>query len=295
MPRAAIRAKGKTAAGQARATPLKPSQPTERDARLFVASVEKALLMLGAFDGERGPLSIADLASTTGIGRSAAQRFAYTLHALGYLRRDETTRRYSLAPRLLSLSRGYLSGDPLLEHAAPVISGIARESGEAASLSQLDGTDIVVVLRVPSQHVLALNVMPGARYPAYCSSPGRAMLAALPERDAAEIIARSDRQRFTPSTIVSPERLAREIERARRQGYALANQELYAGSLSVAVAVLDAAGRPAAALNIFCPSARWSAERVRARLVPLLRAGAAELSATMRPGGQAIAAGQARH
>jgi IclR family pca regulon transcriptional regulator len=92
--------------------------------------------VLRAFDRQRPWLGLADIVELTGLGRSAAQRFVYTLHQLGYLRRDPNTRRYGLASRVLELAKGMLEGNRLLERSQPLLAELARATRlVSASLS----------------------------------------------------------------------------------------------------------------------------------------------------------------
>lgn len=116
-----------------------PAGADDTDERLYVASVEKAMRVLSSFGPERPWMSLAEIAVASGIGRSAAQRFACTLLRLGYLQRDPVTRQYGLAVRLLSLVRGMLAGHAMLERGQPVLAELACATGETVSWVELDG------------------------------------------------------------------------------------------------------------------------------------------------------------
>ncbi|MFI5015235.1 MAG: IclR family transcriptional regulator [Hyphomicrobiales bacterium] len=262
----------------------------DTDARLFINSLEKGFLVLRAFGEVQRAMTIAEIASATGLGRSATQRLVYTLHRLGYLRRDPMSRCFMPTAKVLTLSYAYLRSDVLAELASGFLGEIARMSEEAVSLSVLDDTDIIVVSRVPSRHASTLSVVQGMRFPAYCSAPGRAMLSALPRPVAKDVIHRARLRRFTPYTIVERGRLLAEIERARQEGFAIAEQELYLRSLSVGVAVSGHDGMLVGAINVFCPIDRWPADRARRELVPLLVRQARELGALCQAGFGASAA-----
>jgi DNA-binding IclR family transcriptional regulator len=246
---------------------------------LFINSLEKGFRVLSALGEAPRPMTIAELAAATGLGRSATQRLVYTLDRLRYLRRDPATRRFGLSAKVLTLSYGYLRSDSLTGPATRVLTEIGRISEESVSLTRLDDTEVVVVSRVPSQHVFTLNLLQGMRFPAYCSAPGRAMLATLPPEVVTDVIERSRRERFTPHTIIDRGRLLAEIQSARRDGFSIADQELYLGSLSLAAPILGPDGAAVAAVNLFCPIARWPAERARRELAPLLVERTRELGA----------------
>src|SRR5262245_47823732 len=98
----------------------RPKSP-DKESGLFVASVEKAFRVLDAISDAKTELGLSEIAARTGIGKSAAQRFLYTLHALGYLNQDNTSKGYRLSSKLLALSGSYVSADILKAKAHPIL------------------------------------------------------------------------------------------------------------------------------------------------------------------------------
>lgn len=253
---------------------------TGRDSPLFVGSLEKGLRVLSAFDETHRSLRLTEIAVETGLDKSAAQRFTHTLYQLGYLRKDPKTKHYSLAPKVLELGFAYLRTDALVERATPFLMEANRKSEETVNLTELDGTEVVYVARVPSRHVISVDVILGTWLPAYCTAPGRAMLACLPEDEAMALLEASERVGYTPSTITDIGHLMEEIRKAAAEGFAIAAEEHYVGDLSIAAPVLDFSGRPVAAVNIAVPTGRWTVERMRRQLGPIVKRTAEEISRT---------------
>src|ERR1700722_15894621 len=121
------------------------AERARRDSPLFVNSVSKAFAVLMAFGSERRSMSLPEIAEATGMGKSAAQRFAFTLETLGYLRRDPSSRRYRPAPRMLAPGLRYVQADELVEYALPLLSELNRRCMETVNLSRPDGVDMVCV------------------------------------------------------------------------------------------------------------------------------------------------------
>ena len=71
----------------------------------------------------------------------------------------------------------------------------------------------------------------------YCTSAGRAYLAALPEHEADAILVASERKGYTPNTVTDLDQLRAIVAEARHDGYAYALEEYYAGDISVAAAM----------------------------------------------------------
>lgn len=258
-----------------------PRVAADSDERLFIYSVEKALRILYAFNEADRALSIASIAKKTGFGRSATQRFVYTLERLRYLRRDPATRLYSLTPRVLDFALSYLGSDPLVAIALRHMTEAADECGEAFSLTENDDTENVVVARVPSRHPISVNSTLGMRFPAFCTAPGRAIMAFQPEEQALDVIDRTDRKPLTEHTITDRKALVALLAQARENGYAIAEQEIISGAISIAAPLFDVTRRVVGAVNTFVPMARWPREKAEKELVPVVRQTAYDLSRSL--------------
>ena len=251
------------------------------DDPLFVNSLAKGFAVLRAFGESRRALGLTEIARLSGLNMSAAQRFTHTLHALGYLAREPSSRRYRLSPRLLELSFLYQRASGLAEIATPHLVALGEASDETVQLVELDGPEVVYTLRMPRHQVRNPAAVVGARMPATCTSSGRAMLARLPESEAAAIVAASERNALTPETVTEPEALMARIAQARRDGYSIVERECWMSELSVAAPILDGADRPVAAVGVPVAVRRWTGEQVRRRLAPLVVETARAISRTL--------------
>jgi len=246
----------------------------------FVRSLERGLAVIRAFDADHPQLSLTEVARTCGLTRAAARRFLLTLADLGYVRADG--RAYRLTPRVLELGYSYLSSFSLAQLAQPHLEQLVDRTRESSSLCVLDGDDIVYVARVPARRIMTAAITVGTRFPAYVTSVGRVMLAGLP---ADELEVRLDRAELVPlttRTIVSADLLRAELERVRRQGYAVVDQELEEGLRSIAAPVRDRGGEVVAAVNIPVQAGRTTLAAVRRDLLPALLETVAGIEADLR-------------
>jgi len=242
-----------------------------RQSSLFIDSLEKGLHILQIFGRQRSSLGWSEIVAASGLDKSSVQRATFTLHALGFLKRDLRTRKYSLSARTLVLGFTYLQTDGLLEHATPLLYQAANKCGESMNISELLDTEVVYVARVPAKHAISGDLLLGGRMPAFATAPGRAMLAFLDEDNAADILRRSPRHSFTPKTTTGMRALRQELSGIRRQGYAVAVEQCFVGEISAAVPIVDISGHPIAAINVSVPTSRWTVARVEKDLVPLLQ------------------------
>lgn len=249
---------------------VEPPAPSEKDERLYVGSVRKAFSVLYAFQERGAALSLAEISERSGIGRSAAQRFVHTLWALGYLQQDAATRRYRLSARMLDFACAYLRNDPLVSAAFPHLREASRLTGETVNLTRRDNDQIIFVSRITSTTVISADLVIGSRLPLFCTSPGRAMLANLPDDLIESILSATPFPAHTEHTITDPDAIRERLQSVRRNGYETAFQEYFLGDLSVAAPIFRPDGRVVAAVNIAVASPRWTPERLIEELAPVV-------------------------
>lgn len=247
-----------------------PPAPSNTDERLYVGSVRKAFSVLYAFQERGAALSLAQIAERTGIGRSATQRFVHTLWALGYLQQDPATRRYRLTARMLDFTCAYLRNDPLVSTAFPHLREASRLTGETVNLTRRDDDQIIFISRFTSTTVISADLVIGSRLPVFCTSPGRAMLAFLPEAVVEDILSAAPFSAYTEHTVTDPDTIRARLSTVRRNGYETAFQEYFSGDLSVAAPIFRADGRVSAAVNIAVAAPRWTPERLIEDLAPVV-------------------------
>jgi len=254
------------------------------DARLaskeFVRSVDRAFAIVRAFGRESPTLSLSQVAARTGLTRASARRFLLTLQSLGYVGSED--RQFFLRPRILDLGFAYLSSVPVFEIVEAHMEAMVQQVQESSSASVLDGTDIIYTVRVPTKRIMSVQIEVGTRLPAYATSMGRVLLAALGAVQLDNYFHQAKMERLTPTTVIDEQGLRSALELVREQGWCLVDQELEVGVRSVAVPLHDSAGRVFAAMNISTNATRVPAERLVGEHLPLLRQTAAAIDEEIR-------------
>lgn len=249
-----------------------PFRQIDRDHML---GLEKGLAVIACFDGGHQRLTIADVARMTGLSRATARRCLITLHRIGYAETDG--RFFTLTPRVLKLGYAYLSSTPLTTILQSALERLSEAIGESSSGSILDGDDIVYVARAVTKRIMSVGLAVGARLPAFCTSMGRILLAALPEDEALKRVEASPRSARTAKTVTATGDIMQRLAAARRDGYAIIDQELEIGLTSIAVPVFDTRGRVLAAINVGTQATRFPPDLLVRDLLPRLKAVQADL------------------
>ncbi|MBV7482437.1 IclR family transcriptional regulator [Bordetella sp. BOR01] len=240
------------------------------ESALFIQSLEKGLAVLQAFRANE-TMNLREIAQACDITSGSAQRVAYTLEQCGYLKKDSYTKRYRVTVKAVGLGYSYLAREPLFQNAHAVLHQLNQECGEIVNLSVPDETDhMVFVMRVPTSKHIPVYMPVGTRIPMHASSSGRAMLAYLPPDELERKLATAAFQKHTPHTTIDQAMLRRLIDEARQNRYAYADEEFFQGDVNVAATVMNEDSQPIAAINISVPKPRWSLERARLDLGPLV-------------------------
>jgi IclR family transcriptional regulator, pca regulon regulatory protein len=239
------------------------------DSGEFVQSLERGLSVIRAFDAEHSRLTLSEVATATGLSRAAARRFLHTLVHLGYMR--TAGGRFELRPKILELGYAYLSSLTLPEVAMPHLEELVEEVRESSSVSELDGSDVVYIARVPTKRIMTVTISVGTRFPAYATSMGRVLLAAQPEPWLDAYLAAASLHHLTGHTITTAGGLRQELRKIRARGWALIDQELEEGLRSLAAPIRDSDGVVIAAVNVATHAGRRSLDSIVADLLsPLL-------------------------
>ncbi len=235
----------------------------------FVLSLARGLEVIETFEGHTDGQSVADISRKTGLSRAAVRRLLITLEQLGYA--EYTGKVYRLKTRVLKLGFSYLTSTSLPTIAQPILEQVTEAVHESSSLSVLDEDQIVYLARSSAKRVMSVGLSVGSRLPAYCTSMGRVLLAALPDDELTAYFERVELRALTPKTVTDKGLLYETIRRVQIQEFALADEELELGLRSIAVPVRNRQGRVVAAINIGVHAARVSAGEMIERLLPILQ------------------------
>lgn len=236
--------------------------------RYKIDALARGLEILALFTSEKPSLNLTEIVTSTQINKSTAFRILSTLELLGYLERDPDTRYYQPGLKVLQLGFTALNSLDLAQIAQPYLKSLSDEIGETTNMAIRDGKEIVYVARNATWHIIGVNVHRGSRAPVYCTSMGKAQLIDLSQQELHNLLGEGPYSKMGPDTIQYLKDLLVELEKIRRQGYAVNDQELAGGLRSVAAPIRDAQGKIIAAINISMPGFRITREELEGRLAP---------------------------
>ena len=230
-------------------------------ARYTVDAAAKALELLSVFSFREPRLSLADLASRTGIPRATAFRLLSTLEQSGFL--DKVHGAYQLGIKCFVLGNIVAGGLDLRETARPHLAALREATRETTQIAILDHWQVVYLERMLSPlSVGYMRSRAGAILPAYCTGLGKALLAFRPEAEVAAWAATQKFTALTPRTITSARRLMKELAVIRERGYGLDLEEREKGVTCIAAPIFNHTGDVVAAISVAGPTERMPREPV---------------------------------
>jgi DNA-binding IclR family transcriptional regulator len=244
------------------------------------ASVDRALAMLEMVAQESDGLSNAEISRKLNIPKSSTSYILRTLEARSYLARDTETGKYRVGLKILSLSRGALSGLDVRGIALPIMRRLMEQTGLTCHLAILDGRDAVYIEKVEPEGFIRMDTWIGRRMRVHATSVGKALVAHIPQEQLEPILRKSGMERRTPKTITTLPRLLKELEKVRAQGYALDDEENNLGARCVAAPVFSDHGAIEAALGLSGTAQQVSAHTMP-RIVDALKDAARHISIGM--------------
>jgi DNA-binding IclR family transcriptional regulator len=222
------------------------------DQHMDVPAARNALRILSHLATQRGPVPAASVAAALGLPRSTVYRLLGVLADAGFVLHYPEARRYGVGIAAFELSSGYSRQEPLARLGRPILAALVDRLGENAHLAVLHGRDVLYLIeeRAPRRPALVTDV--GVRLPSHLTASGLAQLAALPPAQLRALF--PGREAFALRSETAAIRTYGELKRhlvpIRERGYAVEDGEITAGIASVAVAVTDHSGWPAAAIAV---------------------------------------------
>ncbi|TFC01122.1 IclR family transcriptional regulator [Cryobacterium adonitolivorans] len=244
-----------------------PAASEAAPAKADVPAARHTLQILTHLAAQRGPVPASTIAQTLGLPRSTVYRLLGVLTALGFVLHFPEARRYGIGLAAFELSSGFARQEPLARLGRPILASLVDKIGESAHLAVLHGRDVIYLVeeRAPRRPSLVTDV--GVRLPSHLTASGRALLATLPLAQVRALF--PDRSAFVqrdgtpvPGSVTSYRELSRLLAEVRAQGYAAEDGDVTQGLASVAVAVRDHSGWPAAGIAVTfarssVPPERW--------------------------------------
>lgn len=233
-------------------------------------SLARAVALLEMLGESDMPLSLADVCRRMDLHKTTAHRSLMELERNGLIERTPENR-FRLGLKLYELGNRAVEQIDLRAHVRPYFTRLAAKLGETVHLSVLQKASVVYLDKAGPSRKVCTSSKIGTSNPVYCTSMGKAMLAFQLPEVIEEITAKIRFVRYTDKTLDSREELMKCLDRVRRRGYAIDDEEIELGVRCVGAPIFDGDHRAIAALSVSGPAARITVQNVPAIAEHLLR------------------------
>lgn len=225
-------------------------------------TLNKAISLLDCFSIDQPELGVREAARMVNLSSSTTGRLLATMKELGILNQNPISHLYSLGGKVLAWAGVYSATLDVRNQALPALEELHHTTRETISLYVLEGNDRVCVERIESPRTVRIVARIGRRLPLYAGSAGKVFLAFLPAVRRDEILSSTTLTPLTPKTIIDPAALREELEKIKKQGYAISFGEWLLDASGVAAPIFGQNGEVIAALTISGPTQRFTDEIV---------------------------------
>jgi len=247
-----------------------------------VRSLERGLALLAAMNRRKLP-SVVELARDTRLPRPTVYRLLETLSRAGFVTRSSPNDRFSLLPRVRTLSDGFVEDDWIAEIAAPLMTEFTRDVVWPVALMTFEQGRMLVRQTTHEASTLSIDHgMVGRSLPMLRTGAGRCYLAFCPAKERRailEMLSRSKAPEDRPAR--EPQRLSRLFEAIRAKGYAIQDREINPKTTGLAVPIVLGT-RVRGALSSIWISSAMTIEKAETELYPPLAAIAARITSAVR-------------
>ncbi|MGQ3055215.1 MAG: IclR family transcriptional regulator [Roseateles sp.] len=230
-----------------------------------------ALLEVMAAKDQR--YSLQGLVEETGLPKPTLHRMLQQLEGAGLLQREGDGRHYGIGTRLRRLAENLLLNDSLHGARHTVLRQLVEEIGESCNLTALSGSEVVYLDRVETAAPLRFYLHSGSRVPVHCSASGKIFLSQMSAAQRRRLLSHAPLEPYTQRTLTDPEALEKEVQRVRKDGYAIDHEEFLPGLLCIATLVPSGDDAPSnLCIAVQAPVMRLDAAKAKTLLPALQRA-----------------------
>lgn len=262
---------------------LEPRSPSEadHDARDGgVQSVDRALSILETLAEDDEGYRLSDLAVRTGLSASTVHRLLATLESRRFVQFDRAESKWHVGVRSFTVGASFARRRNFSAQAIPYLRKLRDLTRETANLAVVDDEFIIVLTRMESREIMRSLTQVGGRVAMVTSGVGKAVLATYSDEDVGAVIRHHGMPRLTEKSIVRPSDLFKELEKIRKQGYALDDEEACMGLRCIAAVVYNDCAEPLAAISVSGMTSRLTDDRLP-EIGQIVREVAGELTAAL--------------
>ena len=225
-----------------------------------VQSVDRALEILEILS-EKSEAGVTEIARIIGVHKSTVSRLIDALVRRGLVEQISDRGKFKLGLGLIKLAGSASAQLDSVMQARPLAKALAEKFGETVNIATLDGKEVLYLDQVVSPNTISMRTWVGKRVPAHATATGKVLTAWLPEKNRVDLIPRKW-VKLAKNTITDPKRLEAELAEVRKNGFAVAIDELEEELIAIAAPIKNSHKEVVAAIAISGPAFRMNKKEI---------------------------------
>ena len=206
-------------------------------------------------------VTLTELSERLNLYPSSVHRILDTLNYLNYVDKLPNSENYQLGLKTLELGMAKLSQIDLIKEAMPFLAELSRKSNENVYLAVLFEGMVFYQSKMEAFRTVKLDTHLGTRACFNCTALGKVLIAFLPKHEREKIYQSVGFHRSTKNTIINKKKFEKEINKVKKQGFAIDSEENEEDIQCIAAPIRDYSGRVIAAVSISGPSYRFNVQK----------------------------------
>ena len=242
-------------------------------------TVTKIFQLISFLAESRGPMRLYEIAVGADMPQATALRYLNSLISEGFAFQDDLSGRYALTWKISNignqvyrhLSLRLISSDIVTQLSEKLSQGICLVIEQDMECMYLD------CIYEPSEMGRTLLRI-GKQTPLHATGSGKILLTQYSESQIDELIEKKGLCQLTEHTITDKTALLKELDRVRKQGFALDNEECEPGLHCVSVPIYGCGDTIVAAISVFGSAQKLSDDYIHQTVLPPLKDASVKIS-----------------
>ncbi len=243
-----------------------------------IRSLSNAIDLLEQFQGDVSELGLTDLSRSLRLTKNNIFRLLATLQSRNYIEQNASTGKYRLGFRTVELGQHCARQLGALKMSRLIMEEMVRECNETVCISVMRDFSIINLDAIECNHPLRVIPRIGVPLPAYCTAAGKAQIAYYSDDKLGKYFSHNKFQKYTSKTIVTQDDFMLHLREVAQNGYAIELEELDLGVTCIGASIRNYTTNIVGAVTCLGPTDRFTDNRMRNELIPLVTKGAADIS-----------------
>ncbi len=199
--------------------------------------IKRVLQIIQLIVQDHNQFGVTQISQTLAINKSTVFGILKALQAEGFVVKDPATKKYTMGPGLFELSAAIFKRTDLAILARPFLEQLSEEVSETVILGAKQNDHVKFLDVIEAKKDLKISSHVGAKIPVTAGATGKVVLSFMQDKEIVNLFKGKGLPRFTEKSITDLNLFLAEIEKVRRQGYALDSDEFLKGTTAVAAAI----------------------------------------------------------